>query len=253
MTKADSIFSFLNSIAPIDTQENYDNSGFLLGSSKKDVKKVLVSLDATSDVIREAEENNCELIITHHPLIWGSFKNILEENIIGNKLISLIKKDISVISMHTNLDKALVNDVLIRALGVSEYESVVGLEFMKMGRLTKPISMGEFLPVCKSALRSGGLRYYDSGKAVHKIACIGGAGEDGLKDAFNAGCDTFITADIKYHVFLDAKEMGINLIDGDHFCTENPAMNVLVDKLNEEFPEVEFMLSKKHYQVIQYA
>ena len=97
------------------------------------------------------------------------------------------------------------------------------------------------------------LRYYDSGRQVSKLAVMGGSGGDSLETAYRLGCDTYLTADIKYHQFLEAQELGINLIDGDHFCTENLVIPVLAQRLRAAFPETKFTISKRHHQVIRFA
>ena len=99
---------------------------------------------------------------------------------------------------------------------------------------------------------SKGLRYYDAGRSVKRLAVMGGSGGDYIGCAVEKGCDTYVTADIKYHQFLEAKELGINLIDGDHFCTENPVIPSLCEKLRHEFPDVCFTVSARHGQVISF-
>ena len=94
------------------------------------------------------------------------------------------------------------------------------------------------------------LRYVDAGKPVRRLAVMGGAGGDAMRDALARGCDTYVTADVKYHQFLDAAELGLNLIDADHFCTENPVMPVLAEKLRAAFPELTILLSQRHRQII---
>ena len=92
----------------------------------------------------------------------------------------------------------------------------------------------------------------DAGRPVHRLAVMGGSGGDALRDAAAMGCDTFVTADLKYHVLLEAAELGVNLIDADHFCTENPVMSVLAQRLREAFPQTEFLLSRRHRQVVSF-
>ena len=273
MTTCKEIYDYLNSFAPVETQEGFDNAGFLFGDIHAEVRKVLLALDATSEVIAEAAEKKVQMIVTHHPLIFGSFKNVLADDPTGKKLMELAKKNLCVISMHTNLDKADggVNDVLIRLLsadfsdlrGIQEPESedgidsrdllrVPGNEIMRAAVLAEECPLEVYLKYVKSRLNSNGLRYYDAGRPVHKIACIGGAGGDGIRAAFDFGCDTYITADLKYSAFLEAKELGINLIDADHFCTENPIMYELKSLLGDRFPETDFIISEKHRQTAQF-
>ncbi len=254
MTTVKDIFDFLNGFAPVETQESYDNVGVLFGSGSQKVDRVLLALDATSDVIDEAAEEGAQLIVTHHPVIFGGFKNVRPENATGKKLISLAKKDLCVISMHTNLDKAEggVNDSLVRALGAKTYRSSDIEPFMRVADLPEPLPLADFLAGVKKGLNAKGLRYYNAGKPVSRFACAGGAGGDCLEAARMEGCDTLVTADIKYSIFLDAMELGMNLIDADHFCTENPVIPDLKKRLEARFQNETFIVSKRHHQVIDF-
>lgn len=250
MTKVKDIFDELCALAPLELQMDFDNSGFLFGRKESLVSKALLSLDISREVVDEAAELGAELIISHHPLIFSPLKAVTDE-----KLLRLAANNISVISMHTNLDIARggVNDVLMEALGASVEAPLDQEGCGRIGTLPSSISMGEFLALCKSALNTKGLRFYDSGKPVKKLAVMGGSGGDSVETAFQLGCDTYLTADIKYHQFLQAAELGINLVDGDHFCTENLVMPVLAARLTEIFKGIEFILSTRHRQVIDFA
>lgn len=250
MTRVKHIFDDLCQLAPLDLQLGFDNSGFLFGRETAEVHSVLLALDVTEPVVDEAIAIGAELIISHHPLIFSPLKSFTDE-----KLLKLGEHGIAVISMHTNLDIAPdgVNDALMEALGAETHEALDEYGCGRTGILPKPMSMREFLPFCKAALKTGGLRYYDSGKPVEKIAVMGGAGGDCVEDAFLKGCDTYLTSDIKYHQFLQAAELGLNLIDGDHFCTENLVMTKLLERLEKHFPELQFTISAKHRQIISFA
>lgn len=250
MTKVKDIFNELCSYAPLELQMGFDNSGFLFGREEAAVSKALLSLDVTPAVVDEAAELGAELIISHHPLIFSPLKSVTDE-----KLLKLAANNISVISMHTNLDIAQggVNDVLMGALGASVDAALDQDDCGRIGSLPVAMSMEEFLGLCKTVLKSKGLRYYDSGRPVEKLAVMGGSGGDSVETAFRLGCDTYLTADIKYHQFLQAAELGINLIDGDHFCTENLVMPVLAERLAGCFKELSFIVSARHCQLIDFA
>ena len=249
MTTVKDIYDFLCGVAPLELQMGFDNSGFLVGRSDKAVNRVLLSLDVTADVIDEAVDMEAGLIISHHPVIFSAIKRLTDE-----KLLRLIENSVAVISMHTNLDIAAdgVNDVLLKLLGAVGDEALDADGCGRIGELPAAVDFDEFLRSCKSLLNSKGLRYYCAGKPVKKLAVMGGAGGDFVSLAFEKGCDTYVTADIKYNRFLEAAEMGINLIDADHFCTENPVMPVLERRLCAAFPDVEFKLSDVHGQIISF-
>ena len=260
------IYDFLVSLAPEEMKTETDNVGFLVGRGDSAVTKILVSLDITNDVITEALETGAELIVSHHPL-FKSVSRITDADITGGRIIRLISGGISAICMHTNLDAARggVNDALAAAAGIickdGEAEflydegplpSGESFSYGRAGYLQEPCPMPEYLDRLKKALNTNGLRYYDSGRDVHKIAVIGGTGGTDFHKVLKKDCDTFITADIKYHLFLEAKELGINLIDGDHFCTENVVTQVLAEKLCSAFPETFTAVSKSHKQTVRF-
>jgi len=169
--------------------------------------------------------------------------------------------------MHTNLDAARggVNDALAIAAGIAGDGRETALlnedgflpngeafSYGRVGSLKSSCSLPEYMATLKNSLGANGLRYHDAGRDVFKVAVEGGSGGSALQHAIDKGCDTFITADIKYDVFLEAKELGINLIDGDHYCTENLVTKVLFDKLREGFPSVKVSVSTAHRQTAQF-
>jgi len=158
--------------------------------------------------------------------------------------------------MHTNLDAAEggVNSCLAETCGIIEpvklFDKPDNIGYY--GELPETMAFEDYLSFVKNALNTNGLRYVESGKAVRKVAVVGGSGGDDMERAVELGCDTFITADLKYHKFIQAKESGINLIDGDHFCTENVVVPALEKRLTEYFPEIQVIISKKHKQTVQF-
>lgn len=249
MRRAGEIYEYLKELAPLELQMDFDNSGFQLGRLDAEVNKALLALDVTEEVVGEAIELGAQLIISHHPLIFSKLRSIMD-----TKLLRLAENRIAVISMHTNLDIAAggVNDVLITLLGARADGPLDPDNCGRVGELPEAQQFDSFLRFCKTALDSKGLRYYDAGRPVKRLAVMGGSGGNYIGCAVEKGCDTYVTADIKYHQFLEAKELGINLIDGDHFCTENPVIPSLCEKLRHEFPDVCFTVSASHGQVISF-
>ena len=173
--------------------------------------------------------------------------------------MTLIQNGITAVNAHTNLDCAPggINDTLASILGLSNIEIIdpKGEEtkygLLRMGTVSQqPLS--EFMTLVKERLGCQGLRYVDGGKPVHKVAVGGGSCGSDLMDAIKAGCDTFVTADVKYNQFHDAKSYGINMIDAGHFHTENPAMPVLAEKLRQAFPEIQVVFSENHTDCMKF-
>lgn len=254
MNTVGEIYDKLCELAPLELQLPYDNSGFLLGHGAAGVDKVLLALDVTDEVVGEAIALGAQLIISHHPVIWDEMKRMTDEIPENKKLLRLLENKIAVICMHTNLDIAEggVNDVLISLLGATNEGAFDEEGCGRKGSLDKPMSMEAFLSLCKEKLCTNGLRYHDAGRSVRHIGVLGGSGGSNLLGAWQAGCDTYVTADVKYSVFLQARELGINLIDGDHFCTENPIISVLARKLSEAFPDTAFLISERHDQTARF-
>jgi len=250
------VYEYLKGEIPLEMQEEWDNSGLLVGLTQRPVTKIHIALDITDVVIAEAIQSGAELIISHHPLFF-SCKNILDTDTTGRKIIALLENGISAICMHTNLDASPwgVNVALAEWLGLINpclLEEGVGSDgkpygIPRGGELERPMAFADFLETVKTALGANGLRY-TGGKPVRKVAICGGSGGDFLQAAMDDGCDTLVTADIKYHVFLEAKERGFNLIDADHFATENVICPVLRERLAVRYPEIDVSVSAGHKQ-----
>ncbi len=255
MTRIRDVYAYLCELAPLELQMEFDNSGFQIGHGERELTSVLLALDVTDEVVREAAQSGAELIISHHPLLFHPPRRLVDDDPASARILTLIEQGIAVISMHTNLDIAAdgVNDVLIRLLG-AEPETALDAEGCgRIGTLPEALQMEAFLERCRTRLHGNGLRYVSAGKAVKRLAVMGGAGGDALEDAFAKGCDTYVSADLKYHCFQRAQELGMNLIDADHFCTEQPMIPVLCDRLSQRFPELRFTVSRRHGPLIQFA
>ena len=257
MTTVNNVLQTLTFFAPLDAKMDFDNVGLLVGDSGAEVTRVLVALDITSAVIDEAAALGAQLIVSHHPILFST-KNITDTTLTGRKLMALLSHGIAAICMHTNLDAAAggVNDALAGALGLQNVELLEAPPaYGRLGNLAAPLPLSDFLPNVKTALNSNGLRFNDAGHEVSRVAVVcggGGSDTDYLYRALASGCDTFVTADVKYNVFLDARELGINLIDADHFCTENPVVAVLQEHLCREFPTLDVSISDVHGQTAQF-
>ena len=262
MIHVKNVYEYLKTIAPEELASGSDNVGFLVGTGDAGVSKIIVSLDITDDVVAEALDIGAELIIAHHPLFF-SLTRITDSDITGKKIIQMLTGGISAICMHTNLDAAAggVNDVLAAAAGIADAEPLSDavrlaagdiVSFGRVGYLKKACPMPLYLDKLGKELNTNGFRYHDAGKNVHKVAIASGSGGSEWDNARKSNCDTFITADIKYHMFLEAKEYGINLIDAGHFSTEDVITGVLAGKLTGKFPEVNVSVSKTPGQTIKF-
>lgn len=252
--KVKNIYEYLEELAPVELKMDFDNVGLLVGDADSEIKSCLVALDITEAVIDEAVHKGAQLIVSHHPVIFEPMKSVASDNEQGRKLVKLIRNDIAAICMHTNLDIAEggVNDALMAALGCSALAPLDEDGCGRIGEYSRPIEFRQFLKHCKDALNANGLRYYDAGAPVKRIAVMGGSGGGSLLRTKALGCDTYVTADVKYNQFLSAVDLGINLIDADHFCTENVIVPVLASKLKARFPELDVAISECHGQTAKF-
>ncbi|MBR2132273.1 MAG: Nif3-like dinuclear metal center hexameric protein [Oscillospiraceae bacterium] len=252
------IEQFLFAWAPKETAASWDNVGHLVGEQEQKVERVLVALDITPDVIREAIDGTYDLIVSHHPFIncaWNPVQTIRGDDQQGRGLIDLIRARVSAICMHTNLDIAQggVNDVLAAKLGLTQTEVMAGGDgIVRVGVLEKEFALPEFLSYVREQLKPNGIRFADGGRKVCRVAVGGGACGEYFRAAAACGCDTFVTSDVKYNQFLDAKELGLNLIDAGHYPTEDGICSAIAQRLSEKFPGLTIQKSTSHQEVIQY-
>ena len=259
MVKLREILDYCWTLAPEGLQESWDNVGLLCGRRDAEISRVLVALDPTEVTAREAVETGAQLLLTHHPLMF-SLKAVSDETAAGRTLLYLAEHGVAAVALHTNLDSARggVNDCLAGLLGLSEpvplcpSASNPGAGLGRIGTIP-PVHLPVFVEFVRQQLDCQGLRYADAGRPVSRVAVGGGACMDCLPQVVAAGCDTFVTGDVKYHQFMDAVNQGVNLIDAGHFETENPVCGWLCDRLRAQFPALSVQLSEKHCDLIQFA
>lgn len=264
MTSVRDIYNFMDEKAPFSMQESWDSSGLLVGRWEKSVSRVLLSLDITPAVIQEAAEAGCELILSHHPVIFGGAKSVTDADYTGARVLALAEAGIAALCCHTCLDAAPdgVNDELARRCGLTGplellerggvHPELGPYGIGRVGELPEPMALTEYLKLLQGALSPNGIRFQDGGKPVCRVAVGGGSCGSMLGEALKLGCDTFVTADLKYDHFLEARAAGLNLIDAGHFPTENPVMDVVEDWLTRRFPDLTVLRSRCHSEPISY-
>lgn len=234
------IYDYIDSFAPFSSKADWDNSGFLVGDIDADVKKAVICLDVTADVITFAVKENASLLISHHPVIFKAQKNFTA----GNPAFTAAKYGISIISAHTNLDKAAdgVNDTLCKALDIT-YEKLdesVCEGFLNVGEFSENMSPAAAAAFISKKL-GGAVNYCEGSTPIKKLGICSGSGADFIDEAVKLGCNAFITGDASYHDFLDAKAEGISLFAAGHFETEVLIVKALAEKLRNKFNFTEFI------------
>ena len=222
--KVQSIYDVLNEISPFELQEKWDNAGLLVGSFEDEIENIYISIDLDEELVSSVKEKS--LIITHHPLIFSGLKRINYDTYSTKLLRELIKKDICLISMHTNIDKTHLNKYVT--------EDILGF---------KVDNSKEFISYCDVNMNFDDLVKYVSKKLglkiskavkcndfIKKIGIVTGAGMS-LIDEVKADC--FLTGDIKYHDAMEAKARGLSLIDISHYESERHFSTLLEGLLSE--------------------
>lgn len=234
-------FEYLNSIAPVETQEEWDNSGMLVGDMNAEVSKAVVVLDIDIAAVEKARQIGANLIISHHPVIFRAMKSFTK----GSVPFELASSSINAICCHTPLDMADggTNDTLLSLLGFEAYKT----ENTLLRYADIPETDAKALAHLLSEKLGTTVRYADAGKPIRKVAvCTGG----GASLLFEAGeIDAFITGDAKHNDFLDAVSAGVSLFAAGHYETEFPVVPVLAKLLNEKFPETEVIDIKQENPV----
>ncbi len=246
MIKVRDISGAIEKFAPKEIQEKYDNSGLQVGSPEMPVNGCLLCLDVTEDILKEALKRACNLIVSHHPLLFSGLKEVTGRTATERIVIEAIRKNIAIYSAHTNLDSTWegVSHEIAHAIGVTNLkvlsptttDSEIGLGVI--GDIT-PTPKLEFLRRVKEAFGIKALRF--SGQSpqlvVRKVAICGGSGASLIKDAVSSGADIFISGDLKYH---DYTTYGLDIILADigHFEGELCARKILSKIIREAFPEL---------------
>lgn len=233
MARVKDFYAYLNSIAPFETQENWDNSGMLVGDEDAEVKKAAVVLDITPEAVAKAKEIGANLIVSHHPVIFHPVKSVTK----GSLPYELVRSGINAICCHTPLDIADggTNDSLAELLGIKITRAEDPI--LRLGTVEKTTA-AELAKNISEKLGTT-VRYADSGRAIEKVAICTGAGCSLIEAA--GDIDAFITGDASHHNFLDCIQSGITLIAAGHFETEIVVVPTLVKKLSEQFPDAEII------------
>lgn len=262
MLRIHEIVSAFEAVAPLALQESYDNSGLIVGEMGTQVSKALLCLDSTEAVVDEAIAKGCDLIIAHHPIVFGGLKRFTGGDYVQRALIKAIRNNIAIYACHTNLDNVLrggVNERIAQQLEfavervlrpvAADFGSFAGVGrlddsdvFRTAGagvlcKLQKPMNVLDFLQHLKAKMGVEVVKYTKCDvEMVSKVAICGGAGSFLIGDALRAGADAFITSDVKYHEFFDA-EGKMLLCDIGHYESEKYTIDLFSNILSAKFPK----------------
>lgn len=242
MTTVNDILAYFETFAPVATAMDFDNCGLLVGDGHAAVRKALLALDITPAVVREAADTGCELIISHHPVIFQPIKRLNTESV----PYLLAQHQMAAVCMHTNLDLSEsfgVNLCLAASIGVQNVRRAEQGECLFIGTLAQETDIRTFAAAVKNALGCDGLRYTAAQPTIRTVAVASGAGGSDIFAAAAQGADVLVTGEIKHHEIIAANSLGVSVIDAGHFRTENVVLPPLKEKLQAQFPQTDFLLS----------
>tara|TARA_B110000211_G_C14080049_1_gene554105 strand:+ start:2411 stop:3193 length:783 start_codon:yes stop_codon:yes gene_type:complete len=258
--KLKELTSILEKWAPLEYQESYDNSGLIVGDPNIEITGALLTLDSTEEVVDEAIKKGANLIIAHHPILFGGIKQLNGKNYVERTIIKAIKNDIAIYAFHTNLD-AVINGVNSK---ISDKLNLINRSILKkrkennkvgsgmIGDLKTPINELEFLSFIKKEFKAGSLRYTNIlNKDVVRVAVCGGSGSFLLEDAIREGADVFVTSDFKYHQYFDA-ENKIVIADIGHYEAEICTQQLIYEYLNKKISTFTLHFSDVNTNPINY-
>ena len=244
------ITDFLEKKFPLENALEYDNPGLISGDSERTVTGCIISLDCTSKAIEAAKKNGCNLIVTHHPLIFGGIDNVASDNVTGRLIQQMIKADISCYASHTNLDMTdeFGNLAIADALGATDSAhldgTVCGVIFdCNEGETVKSLAK----KTAKGLGASGVITINAHDNKVRRVFVQGGSfDEDSIPAVVAAGCDAVISGEIKHHLTVMLEESGINSIIAGHSATEQVYLPKIAKMLSEEFPQIKFIVNNNN-------
>ena len=257
MTTVRQVYEAMQAIAPLELAEHWDNPGLLVDCGGQ-VHRVLAALDITPEVVAEAAAKQCEMIVSHHPVIFDPLKKIGPQDV----PFQLVQAGISAICMHTNLDAAEggVNEVLAGIFGMRDWE-VFADGCGRVGEV-EPITVPELARKAQAVLggrcnrpRSGPavqVKFADTGRTVKRLAVISGAGGSMFEDALAVRADCLLTGEANHHAAIDAVRLGLSLVAAGHYATEFPVCAAIADRLRTAFPELGVRVSGENRDPFTY-
>ena len=257
MITVNQVYEAMQAIAPLELAESWDNPGLLVDCGGA-VHRVLTALDITPEVVEEAAAKQCEMIVSHHPVIFDPLKRLGPQDV----PFQLVRAGISAVCMHTNLDAAEggVNEVLAGIFGMRDWE-VFADGCGRVGEV-EPITVPELARKAQAVLggrcnrpRSGPavqVKFADTGRTVRRLAVISGAGGSMFEDALAVGADCLLTGEANHHAAIDAVRLGLSLVAAGHYATEFPVCAAIADRLHAAFPELEVRVSGENRDPFTY-
>lgn len=261
MTTIQDLTDYLESIAPLNLQESYDNAGLIVGDPTTPVTGVLTSLDCTEDIINEARARGCNLVVAHHPIVFRGLKKLNGSNYVERTVIAAIQRGVAIYAIHTNLDNVRrqgVNERIAQRLGLENLRVLApknedgSVGSGMVGELPQPLGEEDFLNLLRDRMHTGVIRHtVRLGHDIKTVALCGGAGGFLLPAAKRSGAQAFVTADYKYHEFFDA-DGDLLLCDIGHYESEQFTTQLLAELLIKKFSTFAVLCTELNTNPVRY-
>lgn len=248
------IMEALWQLSPAEYAESWDNVGLLVGKQSTEVKKLMIAVDPTKEVINQAIDSGCEMLLTHHPLIFSALKRVTDEDIVGERVEMLLSNHMCYAAMHTNFDVMGMADAAADEINLIDrqvlevtFEDEISKEGIgRIGKLNQVIKLSECAELVKERFKLSSVKVFgDKNQGIETVAISPGSGKSMVKHAVAGGADVLITGDIDHHTGLDAMAEGLCIIDAGHYGIEKLFVPYMKDYLSRKLPEVEVMVAKE--------
>ena len=262
--KVSEITEILDKWMPISIAEDFDNVGLIVGDLNSEVKNILVTLDTTLNVVDEALDKDCNLIVSYHPIIFNGLKKITTDSgYVQKSVIKAVKNNISVYAIHTSLDNHPegISYFLSKKIGLKKISTLIPkidnknnfkIGMGTKGELIEPMEENNFFDLIKNKLELKYLRHsVKLNKKISKVSIVVGSGSFAIKNSLDSNVDAFITSDLKYHNFYEADNKAI-LVDIGHYESENHIKLIIKEFLNKKLPNFTVLLSKENINPVNY-
>ena len=246
--RCEEFIRLLEELSPVSYAESWDNPGLLAGRYDKEIKKIYIALDATTEVIEDAKRCGADMLLTHHPLIFKGIKKVNSEDFIGRRILTLLQADICYYAMHTNFDVMGMADAAAERLMLSQ-RGVLDVTYEKdgvtqgigrIGSLKQPMSLDECAQVVKQAFDIEWVKVFgEPDRPVETVAICPGSGKSMIGAALAGDVDVLITGDIDHHDGIDALERGMAVIDAGHFGLEQIFVPYMAEYIKRKTEHIE--------------
>ena len=248
--KVKQIAELMEKYTPARLAYDWDNVGLLVGNGENEVKKIMITLDTNLETVREAAENGCDMILSHHPIMFRGIKRLDLTSPTGKMMEILIKNDISVFAAHTNMDTAKIgiNAYLAELFGLEnikileQHTDDIEAGLGRYGDFKNEITLDELCKITKEKLNTPFVRAAGASEKKIKTLCVAsGSCSECIETAIKCGCDAVITGDMKYHEMIDYSECGIAVIDAGHYPTEIIVTDIfekILEELGNDKPQI---------------